>query len=95
MRINDLIINKLDLTKTQKKVLNLIMTGISNEEAAAVLNRSEKAVKFQVTLIFKAAGVKSRSELIVNLARKGWDFRAQEKTEFVASQVSTDLPIGR
>lgn len=52
------------LTKSEKIVMNLVCTGISNKDAASKVMVSDRTIKFHLTNIFKKLNVKSRTELI-------------------------------
>jgi DNA-binding CsgD family transcriptional regulator len=72
--VNENIMDDLGLTRAQKRVANLVMAGLANEEIAAALDANLKTVKWQLTNIYKVTGQTSRNRLMVALARKGWDF---------------------
>lgn len=57
------------LTRRQEEVLSHISNGKSNKEIAADLRLSEGTVKVHVTAIFKALGVKNRTQAML-LAQK-------------------------
>jgi len=51
------------LTEKEREVCRLLFKGLSNKEIAAVLNVTEKTIKFHVTGIFEKCSVESRTEL--------------------------------
>lgn len=53
------------LSKSEVRVAELIVKGISNKDAASQLFITEKTVKFHLTNIYKKLSVKSRAQLIV------------------------------
>ena len=53
------------MSNREREIASLIADGLSNKEVASLLFITEKTVKFHNTNIFKKAGVKSRSRLIV------------------------------
>lgn len=60
----------MEFSKAEKRVLNLIKIGLGNKEIAWQLNVGEKAVKFQITNIYKKVGIwgmtpAKRSKLVV------------------------------
>ena len=58
------------LTPQQRKILNLLLDGLSNEEIAQRGGLSCKAVKDHVAVIFRRFGVTSRSGLGAKLFRR-------------------------
>ncbi len=60
-----------DLSKTELKILKLVLRGQSNKQIARDVFLSEKTVKFHLYKIFRKLSVKSRSELILYGYRKG------------------------
>lgn len=69
---NDEIMDYLKLRPAQKRVLPLLMMGLSNEDIAEELYLAEKSVKYQVTLIYKQVGLDSRARLLAGLFKLGW-----------------------
>ena len=59
-----------DLSKTELKILKLVLRGQSNKQIAREVFLSEKTVKFHLYKMFKKLSVKSRSELILYGYRK-------------------------
>lgn len=55
---------ELGLNPRQRKIMELMYQGLSNEQIAAVLHRSINTVKSHVRLIFKALDIKSRIDLV-------------------------------
>jgi DNA-binding CsgD family transcriptional regulator len=51
------------LTRAQRRVLDLLMQGHSEDEIASLLDRSYHTVHSHVRLIYVAYGVHSRAEL--------------------------------
>ena len=56
---------RFELTKTQSCVLDLLAEGKSNRDIATLLDVTEGTVKIHVSAIFKALGVKSRSQALL------------------------------
>ncbi|RME84935.1 MAG: DNA-binding response regulator [Caldilineae bacterium] len=57
--------------RRQMEVLDLLNEGLSNKQIAAVLSVSEATVKYHVTLLFRALGVKSRTACVREAQRRG------------------------
>lgn len=57
-----------ELTEREREVLECVASGMSNKEAGAKLNLSEKTVKHYMTIIMEKLGVRNRTEaaLLVN-----------------------------
>jgi DNA-binding NarL/FixJ family response regulator len=64
-------IDALGLTNRQSDVLRLLVQGKPNKLICRELNLSEGTVKVHVSAILKALNVHSRSQAIVELARRG------------------------
>ncbi len=60
-----------ELSKTELKILKMVLRGHPNKQIAREVFLSEKTVKFHLYKIFKKLCVKSRSELILYGYRKG------------------------
>jgi len=60
-----------DLTKREKEVLQLVAQGLSNNEAAQILNLSGGTVKIHVSNIFDKLNVSSRTEAAVKAIQLG------------------------
>jgi DNA-binding NarL/FixJ family response regulator len=71
---NDEIMNSLNLSPAQKRVLVLIMKGLSNEDVAEELYYATKTVKFHASDIYKKTGLSTRFRLMAGLAKMGWYF---------------------
>lgn len=52
------------LTATERNLLRLLLTGLSNKEIAAHCHRSIRTVKTQITSIYRKYGVRSRARLL-------------------------------
>jgi DNA-binding CsgD family transcriptional regulator len=52
------------ISAQELKVINLVMTGASNDEISKQLNIAEKTVKFHLTRVFKKKSVSSRAQLM-------------------------------
>ncbi len=59
------------LTDAEGEVVALVAKGMGNHEIAAVLGKSEKTVRNQITVALEKVGVRSRSELIVKILSEG------------------------
>lgn len=57
------------LSPRQVEVLNLIVKGKTNREIAQLLGLTEGTVKIHVTAVFRALGVKSRTQALVAATR--------------------------
>jgi len=53
------------LTRRQQEVLHLLAIGQSNRDIAGNLSLSEGTVKVHITAIFKALGVKNRTQAML------------------------------
>jgi len=53
------------LTKSEIRVVELVIQGLRSKDAAARLFVSEKTVKFHLTNIYKRLALKNRSQLIL------------------------------
>jgi len=60
-----------DLTAREQEVLQRLSEGISNKEIAAKMHISDHTVKFHVNAILTKLGVTSRTEAVVQAARRG------------------------
>lgn len=56
-----------NLTPAEQAVLDLVAKGLGNTEIASSLNKSEKTVRNQVSILFEKLGVHTRAELIVRV----------------------------
>lgn len=59
------------LTARQREVLDLIVEGNSNKEIASTLQLSEPTVKGHVVAVFRALGVRTRTQAIAAATRMG------------------------
>jgi DNA-binding NarL/FixJ family response regulator len=66
-------IDGLGLTARQKEVLALLMQGKSNKVIAKTLDMGVPTVKNQITVVFKALKVTSRTEAVIKLGKMGWE----------------------
>jgi DNA-binding NarL/FixJ family response regulator len=69
--INGVPVDMLGLTQRQSDVLQLLLQGKPNKLICRDLRLSEGTVKVHVSAILKALNVHSRSQVIVELARRG------------------------
>jgi DNA-binding NarL/FixJ family response regulator len=60
-----------DLTTREQEVLQRLSEGLSNKEIAAKMLISDHTVKFHVNAILSKLGVTSRTEAVVQAARRG------------------------
>jgi LuxR family transcriptional regulator, positive regulator of biofilm formation len=58
------------LTARQNEVVELVATGLTNKQVADALFVCEKTVKFHLTRIYAATGVKGRTQLALLFADK-------------------------
>lgn len=70
--MNAQIMKDLKLSKTQKRVLVLLMKGFSNSEIADALFITDSGVKQHVTVLYKNSKCPTRHRLIVQLFNQGW-----------------------
>lgn len=59
------------LTLKQKRVLELVVSGLRNAQIGAIMGIGEKTVKMHVTNIFKATGAKNRVQLAMLVLSNG------------------------
>jgi len=59
------------LTEHQLRIARLVGAGHTNRETAELLGRSVKTVEWDLSRIYRAVGVRSRTELAAALARDG------------------------
>jgi DNA-binding CsgD family transcriptional regulator len=59
------------LTQCERKIVNLVAEGLSNQTIAQRLHRSERTVEHHVSAALGKVGARSRTELILKLARRG------------------------
>jgi len=71
------------LTRCERKIVDLVAEGLSNQTIAQRLHRSERTVEHHVSAALGKVGARSRTELILKLARHA------------ASQVASDAPAVR
>ncbi|MDH5301757.1 MAG: response regulator transcription factor [Gammaproteobacteria bacterium] len=62
------------LTARQREILSLIVEGKANKQIAATLGITEGTTRIHVTTIFKALGVRSRSEAIYKALELGLNY---------------------
>ena len=60
-----------ELTARERQVLGELSLGLSNKEIAQKMNISDHTVKFHVNAILQKLGVTSRTEAVVQAARRG------------------------
>lgn len=58
-----------ELSPAEIKVLNLVITGMSNAEVARELDIKVSTVKFHLSTIYIKLGVESRAQLLVKLLK--------------------------
>jgi DNA-binding NarL/FixJ family response regulator len=56
------------LTARQRRIAALVATGLTNAETAAALCVSPKTVEWNLSRIYRALGVRSRTELTIRLS---------------------------
>ena len=56
------------LSATESRIVELVATGCSNKEVAAVLHVSPKTVEWNLSKIYRKLGVRSRTELTARIA---------------------------
>ena len=61
--------NKSILTKREKEIFTLLVSGNSTKEIADNLNISEKTVRNHVSNVMQKLGVKGRAQAVVELIR--------------------------
>lgn len=55
----------------ENQIINMVLTGCSNKQISQLLEIKEKTVKWHLTSVYKKAGVKTRSQLIIKILNKG------------------------
>ena len=80
------LMDSFQLSPSQKRTIELLMKGLSNKEISNILHITEKAIKCQLTHIYKKTRIDTRARLIVFLSEKGW-FTNQPF-------INNNLPIG-
>lgn len=73
--INKKIMDMLDLTPGQRRIVTLIMAGFLDKEIGEQLHITPKAVKFQSSRIYRKAGLspgRGRTMLMAILTGAGW-----------------------
>jgi two-component system nitrate/nitrite response regulator NarL len=60
-----------DLTAREQQVLQHLSEGLANKEIAAKMHISDHTVKFHVNAILSKLGVTSRTEAVVQAAKRG------------------------
>ncbi len=66
----------LRLTRQEREALNGLLKGQSNKEIAAVMNISERTVKFHVSQILSKMGLRSRIDVVRYFHQKTGDAHA-------------------
>ena len=61
--------NKSILTKREKEIFTLIVSGNSTRDIASFLNISEKTVRNHVSNVMQKLGVKGRAQAVVELLK--------------------------
>lgn len=61
--------NKSMLTKREKEIFALLVSGNSTRDIASFLNISEKTVRNHVSNVMQKLGVKGRAQAVVELIR--------------------------
>ena len=61
--------NKSILTKREKEIFTLLVSGNSTRDIASFLNISEKTVRNHVSNVMQKLGVKGRAQAVVELIR--------------------------
>ncbi len=67
------------LSPRQRDVLGWLVAGAANKVIARELDIAEATVKSHVTAIFEAFGVANRTQVVVEVARRGWLVEPQRK----------------
>ena len=68
------ILKRADFTKSQARVVVLLMRGQRDSEIATELESNIKTVKIHTVRAYKKIGVGNRYSFMVKLAKMGWDF---------------------
>ena len=61
--------NKSILTKREKEIFTLLVSGNSTRDIASSLNISEKTVRNHISNVMQKLGVKGRAQAVVELIR--------------------------
>ncbi len=65
------------LSPTELTIAEIVSKGFNNHDAAAMVFRTEKTVKFHLTNIYRKLGIKSRTQLAVLWASTHQPFPTQ------------------
>lgn len=93
LQVNEDIMDKLKLKGAQKRVVPLIMQGLSNEEIARKLYLSAKGVKFQITQIYKMVGLNSRAQFMAGMTKLGWQLEGEVPLPSVQVEVKYSFKL--
>jgi DNA-binding NarL/FixJ family response regulator len=58
-----------NLTEGERRIVELVGRGLTNQEIAAELHRSAKTVEWSLTNVYRKLGVRSRTELVLKHPR--------------------------
>ena len=61
-----------DLTRLERRILQLLAEGLSNREIAVQVHLSQNTVKFHVRQLLQKTGATNRTELAHQATRDGW-----------------------
>lgn len=62
--------NRLPLTAAQRRIVDLVRHGLTNDEIAAQLGLSPRTVRNQLSAVYERCGVSNRTELVGLLATR-------------------------
>jgi DNA-binding NarL/FixJ family response regulator len=63
------------LTRTQRRVAELVATGLRNRQVADRLSMSVHTVEAHLSAVYRSLGIRSRSQVASALALDSWDIR--------------------
>lgn len=66
-QLNNILSKEFGFTPAEKAAAELVAKGMGNAEIAKTLNKSEKTVRNQISVVFEKMGVRTRAEAIVRL----------------------------
>jgi len=92
---NEQIMEDLKLSAGLRRILPLLMQGLSNAEIAQQLYVTEKNVKWHTGLLYKQTGLNSRARIMAGLAKIGWQMDAKvSEPKFVVVPQVGGLSVG-
>ena len=78
----------LGLTKRESQVLELIISGLTNQAIADKLNRSIRTIEHHVSAVLAKFNVENRVEVIVRIQSEPWLLMPSKATTMVAERLN-------